>query len=238
MRPLIGITLDWQKEGTYSKRPHFALREHYFNAIYAAGGLPVAIPMVHGAISQYIDRIDGLLVPGGGFASPDSWYVDVTEPAPYEPSPRLDFDLAMLRQALAADMPVLGICAGMQLLGGLEGCKMTRNVRKYADTAIDHLDEKPAEERAHAITITPDTLLANIVRQAGMMVNTAHKEAIVQTPAHVTVNALAPDGVIEGIELPKHRFALGVQWHPEFFLDDASPDLTLLKAFVSAAAGK
>lgn len=236
MRPIIGITLDWQQEGTYSKRPHLALREHYFNAVYAAGGLPVGIPMVHAAIPQYIDSIRGLLVPGGGFASPDSWYVDLNEPAPYEPSPRLDFDLSMIRQALAVDMPLLGICAGMQLLGGLEGCKMTRNVTKHANTEIDHLDAKPAEEVAHSVTVTPDTLLASIVMKPEIMVNTAHKEAIVEAPPHVSVNAVAPDGVIEGIELPEKRFALGVQWHPEFFLTDGDPSFDIIKAFVAAAA--
>jgi putative glutamine amidotransferase len=235
-RPIIGITLDWQKEGTYSKRPHFALREHYFESIYAAGGLPMAIPMLAAGIPAYMDSIQGLLIPGGGFASPDSWYVDLHEPAPYEPSPRLDFDMAILRQALAIDMPVLGICAGMQILGGVEGCRMTRNVHKHIETDIDHLDEKPAEEYAHSVAVKPDTLLAKIVRRAEFDVNTAHKEAIVEVPAHVVVNATAPDGVIEGIELPKYRFALGVQWHPEFFITEGDPNMEIIKAFVATAA--
>lgn len=234
-RPLIGITLDWQKEGSFSSRPHYALREHWFNAVYNAGGLPVAIPHIEDAIEDYLSRIDGLLIPGGEFAAPTEWYVASNEPMAYQPSPRAAFDRKMVEEVLEKGIPVLGVCAGMQFLGCIQGCKMTRNVQTYFDTTINHWDARPTNEVAHAVRIMPDTLLSTIVKSAEFDINTHHREGIVEVPEHVKVNAVAPDGVIEGIELPGYRFALGVQWHPEYEL--VPQDKAILKAFVAASAG-
>jgi putative glutamine amidotransferase len=234
MRPKIGITMDWQEKGTFSKRPHHALRDSYFDIIYKAGGLPLAIPHVQNNADEYLAVIDGLVIPGGFFASPDEWYVEEAK-SPYEHSPRLQFDLDMIKGALAKKVPLLGICAGMQLLGGLHGCKMTQDVNKYLSSKIDHLNEKPAEEIAHKVKVTKGTLLESIVGVAEFGVNTAHREALVNVAAGVIVNAVAEDGAIEGIELPEYKFALGVQWHPEFFAKDGDPSFKLFQALVREA---
>ncbi len=237
-KPLIGITLDWQEKGTFSKRPHYALRHHFFHAIRVAGGVPIGIPYEFELLPEYVERLDGLLTPGGNFASPLDWYVPSEEPLPYEPSPRLDFDLAIIKAMLESGKPVLGICAGMQLLAGLFDCKMTRNVHSYYNTKIDYLNEKPAEEYAYELSIEPDTLLASIVGNRNIGANTAHREAVVEVPENVIVNARSPEGVIEGIEIPKYKFALGAQWHPEFFVDEKTPHLKIFEAFIKASVGK
>ena len=108
-KPIIGITLDWEKEGTFSPRPHFALREHYFKAVHNAGGLPIAIPHLAADIKEYLRTIDGIIIPGGGFAFPEDWYVDVNEPEPYKPSPRLEADIAAIKLVFEADKPLLDI---------------------------------------------------------------------------------------------------------------------------------
>jgi putative glutamine amidotransferase len=236
MRPLIGITLDWQQEGTFSKRPHHALREHYFDAVKKAGGLPLGIPFAPELIDDYLNKVDGIVVPGGFFASPKSWYISDNAQSPYDASPRLEFDLDLIRAALDKDVPILGICAGMQLMGGVLGCKMTENLQEYYDTKIDHINAKPAEEKAHAVEVRKDTLLEKIVNTSKFDVNTAHREAIVKTSDKVIVNCIAPDGVIEAIEIPNKRFALGVQWHPEFFTDDEDPNFKLFKALVAESS--
>lgn len=233
-RPLIGITLDWQKEGSFSARPHYALRERWFEAVYRAGGLPVGIPHIKEAISEYFGKINGLLVPGGEFALPEEWYVQSSDPMPYHPSPRSAFDRTILEMALKKDIPILGVCAGMQFLGCIKGCRMTRNVQAYFDTTINHWDEQPTDKTAHAVHVTQNTLLSNIIKCDSFEVNTHHREGIVEVPDHVKVNAVSPDGVIEGIELPGYRFALGVQWHPEYEI--TTQDKAIIHAFITAAS--
>ena len=164
MRPRIGITLDWQKEGTFSRRPHHALRCDYFDIVAKAGGLPFGIPYIPEAKEQYIADLDGFLIPGGFFASPSNWYISSDDISPYESSPRLQFDLDIIDAALKKDIPILGVCAGMQLMGGLRGCKMTNNIVKHLGLKIDHLNEKPAEEAAHLVEINPGTLLEKIIK--------------------------------------------------------------------------
>src|SRR4051812_38802393 len=112
MRPLIGITLDWEEKGTFSKRPYYALRESYFDIIYKAGGLPVAIPFINEAISDYLNEIAALVVPGGDFALKTDWYLNPNAEKPYRPTKRLGFDISIIEQAFAKNLPFLGICAG------------------------------------------------------------------------------------------------------------------------------
>ncbi len=235
MRPLIGITLDWQEEGTYSPRPHHALREHYFDSITRAGGVPVGIPYVHEHIPSYLGHIDGLLIPGGDFAWPKAWYVEEAHASLYgDASSRVQFDQAIAKEALAADMPVLGICAGMQLLAGMHGCKLTADIAAHAKSEIDHRTTSlGCEQVAHDLHIEEGGLLHQITDKLQAEVNSHHQEGVVETSNHVVVEARAPDGVIEAFSFPGKRFGLGVVWHPEY---EVTPfDTAILKAFVQAA---
>jgi len=236
MRPLIGILLDYQSEGTFSSRPHNALRCAYFDAIAKAGGLPVAIGYAEGTADDLLDRIDGLILPGGFYPFPAGYYGKPDDGEPVHPRAAFEVDLA--EGALARDMPVLGICAGMQVLAAVRGGTLYRNLHDVYDTEIDHLNERPAEEVAHSVSITPGTLLHAITGRKEMDVNTAHNEAVATVPDGIIANAVAPDGVIEGLELPDRRFALGVQWHPEFFQAAGDPNRLLFEVHVAVAAGK
>ncbi|MEQ8505682.1 MAG: gamma-glutamyl-gamma-aminobutyrate hydrolase family protein [Rhodospirillales bacterium] len=233
-RPLIGVLLDYQEEGTFSRRPHYALRCAYFDAVWKAGGLPVGMPYINDAWDDYLAAVGGVIVPGGFYPFPEVYYggeIVVAEP----PHPRHAAEVPLARAAIAQDIPFLGICAGLQVLAAVEGANLIRDLKSETDGTIDHLNEKPAEEPAHAVAIKPDTLLHRIVGKDEIMVNTAHNEAPRELPASLIVNAIAPDGVIEGAERPDRKFCLGVQWHPEFFLKDGDPNLALFQALVEAA---
>ena len=235
MRPLIGILLDYEAEGSFSKRPHNALRCAYFDAIDAAGGLPVGLGYVAGTSDALLERLDGLVLPGGFYPFPAPCYGEPDNGAAAHP--RAAFERTLTERALERDLPVLGICAGMQVLGLLRGAVIHRDIHKVVDTAIDHLNERPAEETAHDVEVVPGTLLHAITAQARFAVNTAHREGFTELPAGVTASAFAPDGVIEALELNGYRFALGVQWHPEFFLGTGDPNRRIFDIFVKVAAG-
>lgn len=233
-RPVIGILLDYEEQGSFSKRPHYALRCAYFDAVWKAGGLPVGLSYIAAARDAYLDAVGGVIVPGGFYPFPEVYYggeVVVAEP----PHPRHAAEVPLARAAIERDLPFLGICAGLQVLAAIEGASLIRDLRSEVAGPIDHRNAKPAEEPAHAVAVTPGTLLHRIVGRDEMMVNTAHNEAPRSLPATLVVNAVAPDGVIEGAERPDRKFCLGVQWHPEFFLKDGDPNLALFQALVEAA---
>jgi putative glutamine amidotransferase len=232
-KPLIGVTLDAEPAGGWSKLPWYALRQNYFSAVIAAGGLPVALPHHPELALEYLDALDGLLVTGGAFdVDPALWGGGAPHPKVTLKPGRTDFELAAVRAALARDLPVLGICGGQQLLAVAFGGTLVQHIPDEVPGALAHEQPNPRTEPGHEVTLSPGTRLAHIVGAARMAVNSAHHQAVA-TPGSGIVNALAPDGVIEGIEHPAHRFALGVQWHPEYAVDPRDP--LIFGAFVEAA---
>ena len=237
-RPVIGLTLDAEEPGGYSKLPWYALRKNYFAVLAEAGALPVALPHHAELAEAYLDRVDGLLVTGGAF--------DV-DPALYGGGPahstvtlksgRTDFELAATRGALKRDLPVLGICGGQQLLAVALGGTLIQHIPDSVEGALQHEQPNPRTEPGHEISVAPDTLLARVVGgRASMAVNSAHHQAVARPGDGAVVNARAPDGVVEGLEHPGYRFVLGVQWHPEYAVDPADP--LIFQAFVSACRSR
>src|SRR6266550_4663041 len=201
-QPVIGLTLDHEPPGGYSNFPWYAIRENYCNAVRRAGGLPILLPHDPDAAAAYLDRIDGLVVTGGGFdVDPALFGATTRHPSVTTKDRRTAFEYAATKSALARAMPVLGICGGQQLLNVVLG----------------------------------GTLLHRITGAAELAVNSAHHQAVKMAGLGVVIDAVAEDGVVEGIEDPRRRFCLGVQWHPEFEISEA--DRRIFRAFVEVAGG-
>jgi putative glutamine amidotransferase len=231
--PLIGVTLDVEQPGGYSKYPWYALRTNYADAIAAAGGVPVALAHLPALAADLLARIDALVVTGGAFDVDPALYGD---PARHDSVTlkecRTAAELALLRGALDGDMPVLGICGGEQLLAVALGGTLIQHIPDAIQGALPHEQPNPRHEPGHAVAITPGTRLSRIVGAGSMQVNSSHHQAVRYPGAAAVVNATAPDGVIEGIESTRHRFALGVQWHPEFLIDPG--DARIFAALIAA----
>ncbi len=235
-RPVIGVTLDAEPAGGWSRLPWYALRQNYLASVIAAGGLPVALPHHPELAADYLDAVDGLLVTGGAFdVDPALWGGGPPHPKVILKPGRTDFELAAVREALRRDMPVLGICGGQQLLAVAFGGTLIQHIPDEIPGALAHEQPNPRTEPGHAVEVTPGTLLARIVGTPRLSVNSAHHQAVATPGAGAVVNARAPDGVVEGVEHPGHRFALGVQWHPEYGVDPRDP--AILAAFVDACRG-
>lgn len=231
--PTIGVTLDSEQPGGYSKYPWYALRTNYMDAIAGAGALPVALPHLARLADAMLDRIDALVVTGGAFDVDPGLYGDATRHDTVTlKAGRTAAEMALVRGALARNMPVLGICGGEQLLAVALGGTLVQHIPDAVPGALAHEQKNPRHEPGHAIAVTPGTLLHRIVGATAMNVNSAHHQAV-RTPGRAIVNATTADGVIEGIEDATHRFCLGVQWHPEFLIDPG--DRRIFDALTAAA---
>lgn len=238
-KPKIGIIVDWQESGSYSSSQHFVLKTQYISAINLAGGISWLIP--YSAISdveQYLNEIDGLIVPGGFYKSPDEWYLNHNSTSPYQKSPRLIFEEAMIKKALEIDKPLLGICAGMQVMGAILGCKLVGNVHDYLGGKINHF----GYQENHRVIVNSGSLLHKITNLQEFMVNSNHNEAIAKISDKVSICAQSDDGCIEAISVNNKKFALGLQWHPEALCQNqqqiaqSNPNFAIFRNFIKACS--
>ena len=236
LTPVIGITMDWNEAGEYSKFPWYALRQNHVTSVVRAGGLPFLLTHEPDLLELYLNDIDGLIVSGGAFdISPamygESGIHETTNPK----ESRTAAEMTLLEGALEMDIPILGICGGHQLLHVALGGSLIQHVPDEASSDIAHEQENPRNEIGHTVNVVPGTLLHDIVGTDEISVNSAHHQAAKDEPATLIINARAPDGVIEGIEAREQAFCLGVQWHPEFEITES--DTRIFAAFVEAARG-
>ncbi len=236
--PLIGLTLDSEPPGKYSKtHPWYAIRQNYCDAVAAAGGLPILLPHEPDRAAQYLAVLDGLIVTGGAFdVDPALFGAATTHAAVTTKRRRTEFELALTRAAVAADRAVLGICGGMQLLNVALGGTLLQHIPDDWPSALQHEQPNPRTEPGHTIKVEPGTLLHRVTRMDEMPVNSAHHQAVKEVGPGLLVDARAPDGIVEGIEDPRRRFVLGVEWHPEYALSPG--DTRIFDALVAAAAKK
>jgi putative glutamine amidotransferase len=233
-RPVIGVTLDSEEAGGYSKLPWYALRQNYADAVERAGGLPFLLPHQPGEAEEYLDRIDGLVVTGGAFdVDPSLFGATTRHETVVLKTRRTSFELAITKGALARNMPVLGICGGQQLLNVVLGGTLIQHIPDEVTSAIAHEQPNVRTEAGHTVRVEKNTLLHRICGADEISVNSAHHQAVKTVGPGVIVDAVAPDGVIEGIEDPRYRYCLGVQWHPEYSISVG--DQKIFDAFIAAA---
>jgi putative glutamine amidotransferase len=235
-QPVIGLTLDHEPPGGYSNFPWYAIRENYCNAVRRAGGLPILLPHDPDAAEAYLDQIDGLIVTGGGFdIDPALFGAAARHPTVTTKDRRTAFEWAITRGVLSRAMPVLGICGGQQLLNVVLGGTLIQHIPDEVPDCLPHRQPNPRNEPGHTVRVVTCTLLHQITGVASLGVNSAHHQAVKEAGIGVVIDAIAEDGVVEGIEDPRRRFCLGVQWHPEFAISEA--DRRIFRAFVEVAGG-
>lgn len=233
--PVIGITLDSEQPGGYSKFPWYALRQNYCDAVAQAGGLPLPLPHQPDLATAYLERLDGLVITGGAFDVDPALFGASTRHATVTlKSRRTQFELAIVKGALERDMPILGICGGEQLLNVALGGSLIQHIPDEIPNCLAHEQPNPRDEPGHQVDLVPGSRLAAIAGQMRIPVNSAHHQAVKAVAPGCQVNARADDGVIEGIEDPRRRFCIGVQWHPEFTISPA--DAALYRAFIEACS--
>ncbi|MDH3519490.1 MAG: gamma-glutamyl-gamma-aminobutyrate hydrolase family protein [Myxococcales bacterium] len=229
MRPLIGIPQCLDDRGRIrAGRDVQYLDTSYARAVCAADATPLYLPLQADA-RALIDAIDGLLLPGGDDLLPERPYPPGVQFDPVSER-QLAFDRQLLDAALAAGRPVLSICYGMQLLALQLGGALHYDIPTDVCSAGAH--RLPERDGRHAIAVAPGTRLAAILGDAECAVNSMHHQAVAEPGPRLRVCAVADDGLIEAVEDPEARFAVGVQWHPEKM--EGAHRERLFRAFVEA----
>ncbi|WP_271899162.1 gamma-glutamyl-gamma-aminobutyrate hydrolase family protein [Candidatus Phyllobacterium onerii] len=241
MKPVIGVTLDSEYGGGYSDYPWYALRQNYMSSLAAYGAVPLALPHLTDHVAAYLNLCHGIVVTGGAFDVPPNMFNEEIRSDAIRLKPaRTEFEAALIAGALERDIPLLGICGGEQLLAVITGGTLVQHIPDEIKDALQHSSTVDTENgggrvRAnHDIIVCEGTLLAQLVGTATTRANSSHHQSVKSVGTNCRINAVAPDGVIEGIEYVPARFCLGVQWHPEYL--DNEFDRMILRAFVKAAA--
>lgn len=242
MKPIIGVTPDYNagdRKEWGGREPTYFLRARYVRAIEELGGIPLILPLVkeRGSRVRLLRDIDGLLLTGSGPDLPPTLYGERQRfKFPVVSGRRSTFELEMVRLAQRADLPVLGICGGMQAMNVACGGSLFQDIPSQITKPLQHRQSTKATNLSHAVSVTSGTLLGRILRTLSLRVNSSHHQSVKAVAPSLIASAVAPDGIVEAIESPTHRFFLGIQWHPEFLFDRHRLHRKLFEAFVRAAS--
>jgi putative glutamine amidotransferase len=235
--PLVGITCaTLAPQG--QRPPGFRQNQSYARAVAAAGALPVLLPLLddENALRALYDRLDGVLLPGGGDVNPVC-YGEAARPEHHVEGidEQLDrVELTLARWALADGKPLFGICRGQQTLAVATGGALYQDIPSQIDGALAHQHPDARTALVHTIRVEPSSRLATVLGATECGVNSIHHQAVARLGDGWRAVAWAPDGVLEGIEHSDHPFALAVQFHPEELVPDHAPSARLFAAFVAA----
>ena len=205
----------------------------YDAAVRRAGATPKPLSLDDPAATA-LDGVDGLLLTGGDDVDP-AIYGEAPHPTYDVSEPGRDaFEIDLVRRALDADLPVLAICRGLQVLNVALGGTLIQDIPSEPAPLLQHDADGPPTTLAHTVTLTPGSCLAALVGPDDTRaVNSRHHQSVRVPGQGLVVTATSPDGVIEGAEVPGARFCVGVQWHPENF--HATGEFSgLFEGFVSA----
>lgn len=233
-RPLIGVTMRHELE-----TERFYLARHYGDAVAAAGGAPLHIPLIpeREVLAALVTGLDGVLLPGSAS--------DV-DPLRYGQEPRRELgtvhplkdetDMLVLEEAERRGLPLLAICFGMQVWNVSRGGSLIQDIASCVPQAVKHEQGAPRGRRSHTISVNPESLLGGLLGEVSTAVNSHHHQALERIGEGLQASAWSSDGLIEAVEDTRAgRWALGVQWHPE--IDWASDRFSraIFGAFVEAA---
>lgn len=229
-KPLIGL-IPLVDEG----RESFWMLPGYMAGIARAGGLAVMLPLTGEDvdIENLVERFDGFLFTGGHDVDP-ALYGQEKEGCCGDLCPGRDtMEQKLLKAALAADKPVLGICRGLQLMNAVLGGTLWQDIPTQFPSETNHRMAAPYGRAEHTVQVNPELPFGNLPLTLG--VNSCHHQGIRELAPELKVWAKAPDGLVEAIFLPGKRYARAVQWHPEFFRVEDELSRTIFGGFVESA---
>jgi len=249
MSVLVGITPDTHSGSKLKTRiPDESivyLWDRYLEALLENCAIPVLLPITDNdeQICSIVNHLDGVLLAGGNFDVPPEMFGE--EPKPWLGKVKMErsnFELKLLKEAVRSDVPVLGICGGMQMINVAFGGTLYQDIDQERSGSAKHQQEQRADSTSHTVAVSPESRLCEILgvglksELQSLEVNSTHHQAIRDLAQGFRASAVSPDGIVEGIESQAHRFLMGVQWHPELLYNQMDVHNRIFTAFLEAAA--
>jgi putative glutamine amidotransferase len=234
-RPLIGITMRVELE-----RERYYLARDYSEAIEAAGGTPIHIPLIPNTeyIASIARLLDGVLLPGSD-SDVDPYHYGMEPNRALGPVyPLKDAtDLRLLEEIERLRIPLLGICFGMQVLNVSRGGTLVQDIATELPEAIKHEQGAPRDRKSHRVKVLPESKLYQLAAAETTMVNSHHHQAVRTVGRDLVATAWSSDGLIEAVEDPRPEHSvMAVQWHPEIAWAGDPLSKALFQSFVAVAA--
>lgn len=240
MKPLIGLTptpeLLQMEHGVFRRH---ALSDNYSMAVEAAGGIPVMLPAHYADIDAMLDRLDGVIVTGGGDIDPARYGQDPHDKTDGIDAERDVFEQAIVQAAVAREMPILGICRGIQMFNVALGGTLHQDVSDLVPGAVEHRQQSLGihheETFQTAELLEGDHPLRALVGGDTLAINSFHHQSIERLADALVPMAVAEDGVIEAVYHPGITYGMAVQWHPEMLAPNHTEHAAIFRSLVEAA---
>ena len=236
LRPVIGIPAALGRP-TETGYIYQQVGAPYVRALEAVGALPLMLPVTAGPelIASMLDRVDGILLQGGGDIAPHLYGQECVPEVTYFNEETDRFELEVCRQCVDRDIPVLAICRGIQVLNVAMGGTLVQDLPTARVLAVPHRQKEPRHAPTHRVTVGKGSRLSGLVGQEDLSVNSFHHQAIDSLAEGLEITAWSEDEVIEAVEAPGKEFVVGVQFHPEETLESVPATAELFRGLVQAA---
>lgn len=230
MKPKIGITCGVKQNG---KDDYTFLNYKNINVIKEAGGIPIILPSLKEECDSYLDIIDGIYFSGGNDVNPMFFGEDPVNGIGGTNILRDEFEIEIYKKAVEKDIPILGVCRGMQVINIAAGGTIYQDLKTQFKTSICHRQTgTPGYDYFHKVKIEKDSKLNSIYKSNEIYTNTFHHQAVKDIAPGFKASAKTKDGIIEAIESTNNKYVLAVQWHPEMMYCIHKEHFEVFKDFI------
>lgn len=234
MKPIIGVTPQYDIENDRIK-----IEPSYFQAIRSSGGVPVLLPLHNDSkdLEELLHCLDGVLFSGGPDVNPLYFNEEAIPECGTIVIERDRMELGLLPMVMQKQLPILGICRGIQTINIALGGDIYQDIKAQTDSKVNimHYQKAKSSTTIHKIQIVKDTLLERILQKEVSLVNSFHHQVVRKLGKGLTVAATSSDGFIEAITMESYPFFLGVQWHPEELYELEEDAQLIFREFIDAA---